>query len=84
MKQGDLVQYKLFVDSDEKLGNIGVILELQTDLMVPSRYGGALYEKVDLLSIRWLNEGAREYIPYYREDHDGQRWYLKTNFYLVF
>ena len=84
MKQGDLVQYKLFVDSDEKLSNIGVILELQTDLMVPSRYSGALYEKVDLISIRWLNENAREYVPYYKKDHDGQMWYLKNNFYLVF
>jgi hypothetical protein len=84
MKQGDLVQYKLFVDSDEKLGNIGVILELQTDLMVPSRYSGALYEKIDLISIRWLNENAREYVPYYKRDYDGQRWYLRTNFYLVF
>ena len=84
MNRGDLVQYKLFVDSDEKLGNIGVILELQTDLMVPSRYSGAIYEKVDLLSIRWLNEEAGKRIPYYKMGLDNHRWYLKSNFYLVF
>lgn len=84
MKCGDLVQFKHFKDSGENLKNIGVILEMQTDLIIPSRYGGALYEKVDLLHVRWLDQKSEDRVPYYKMAIDEKKWYLKKYFYLVF
>lgn len=84
MRRGDLVQYKPFRDNGKNLDNIGVILDMETDLIIPSRYSGALYEKVDLLLIRWLNGESDNVIPYYKQVFDGRKWYLKEHFYLVF
>jgi|7_EtaG_2_1085326.scaffolds.fasta_scaffold12202_5 hypothetical protein len=84
MKEGDLVQFKFFKGSSTNLDNLGIVLELQTDLIIPSKHGGALYEKVDLMMVRWLKRESEDFVPYYNITEDGKRWYLQGQFYLLF
>ena len=78
------MQFKFFKNSTTNLDNLGIVLELQTDLIIPSKYGGALYEKADLIVVRWLKGESKESVPYYRITGDGKRWYLQRQFYLLF
>ena len=82
MRRGDLVAFKYFKDYHKNISNLGVILDIQTDLVVPRGYAAG-FDCIDLMSICWITKESYEAIPYYKAGLFGQRWYLKKQFYIM-
>jgi len=82
MKRGDLVAFKYFENYRKNASNLGVVLDIQTDLVIPRGYAPG-FDCVDLMNVGWVTEGSYEIIPYYKLGISGQRWYLKEQFYIV-
>ena len=81
MNIGTVVNFRHFKNCSKKSTNIGIILEVQKDLLILKEYSG--YTREDLMRIYWFLEGERRAVPYYKIDCKGRAWYLKNNVYTI-
>ena len=77
-----MVAFKYFKDYHKNISNLGVILDIQTDLVVPRGYAPG-FDCIDLMNVSWINRESYEVIPYFSVGVSGQRWYLKKQFYIM-
>jgi len=82
MRRGDLVAFRYFKNYHKNVNNLGVVLDIQTDLVVPRGYAAG-FDCVDLMNVSWIDKENFEVIPYYKLGISGQRWYLKKQFYIM-
>jgi len=82
MERGDLVELRYFRNYYKNNNNLGVVLDIQTGLVVPRGYAPG-FDCIDLMSVKWVDENNYVIVPYYRLGFKGQRWYLKKQFYIM-
>jgi len=79
MRTGALVTYKCYKNI-KKINNIGVILEIQQNLILKELVG---FEYEDLLRIYWFATYQNNNIPVFRTDHHRRKWYLSDGIYTI-
>ena len=82
MRKGDLVAFKYFKNYHKIGSNLGVVLDIQTGLVVPRGYAAG-FDSVDLMNVGWVDRDSYSIVPYYKVGVAGQRWYLKEQFYIM-
>jgi len=82
MQRGDLVEFRYFKNNYKNNNNLGVVLDIQTDLLIPKGYAAG-FDYIDLMRVRWMDENNCVIVPYYRLGFGGQRWYLRKRFYTI-
>lgn len=75
-----MVAFKYFKNSYKNEDHLGIIINIQTDVLYPTEWG---YDRVDLLLISWFDEQGAWKIPYHTLGANGERWYLKSKFHIV-
>jgi len=83
MNIGTVVNFRHFKNCSKKSTNIGIILEVQKDLLILKEYSGLGYTREDLMRIYWFLEGSRRAVPHYKIDGKNRPWYLKNNVYTI-
>jgi hypothetical protein len=82
MRKGDLVAFRYFKNYHKNASNLGVVLDIQTGLVVPRGYAAG-FDCIDLMNVSWVTEESYEVIPYFKLGIAGKRWYLKKQFYII-
>lgn len=78
MDIGTIVNYRHFINSSKKNINIGIILEIEKDLLILKE--GIGHIRRDILRIYWFLENK---VPHHKVDHLGRKWYLKENIFVI-
>ena len=79
MRTGSLVTYKCYKNI-EKINDIGVILEVQQNLILKESIG---FEYEQLLRIHWFTELGSSRLPSFKTDSLRRKWYLREGIYII-
>ena len=80
MKIGSLVTYRFYNYFDKNKANLGIIVDIQTDVLYPTDWG---YEVVDIAKIEWIAGDTYHKLPYHSIGNNGVRWYLTSTLKVV-
>lgn len=80
MEVGKLVAYRFYNYFDKTKKNLGIIMDIQTDVLYPTDWG---YEMVDIVKVEWIAGDTYEKLPYHSIGNGGSKWYLATQLKIV-